>query len=324
MMRRKVLSLLGGAAFCPFTARAQQPTQLIGFLHNASFADARSEVAAFWQGMNQAGFSEHRNIEVDYSWAEGNYELLPRLATDLLRQGVEVILAGGNSSASAAKRATGSTPIVFVSSLDPVSSGFAARLDHPGDNMTGVSVAFSDLLAKRLEFLHQLAPQLMNVTALLNSTDTNFAVQLQYLTEEATRIGAQIRIADASGKTDFEAIVDEIARRRDTALLVANDGFLNSQQDRLISLTAQYAIPTAFGNREFAEAGGLMSYGPSLIAAYRQAGDYVSRILKGEKASDLPIQHPVEFELVVNLKTAKSMHLEIPPALLASVDDVIQ
>jgi putative ABC transport system substrate-binding protein len=324
MTRRKILNLLGGAASWPFTARAQQPTPLIGFLHNASFADARSEVFAFWQAMNHAGFNEHRNIKIDYRWAEGNYELLPLLAMDLLRQGVEVILAGGDSSASAAKRATGSTPIVFVSSIDPVSSGFAARLDHPGGNMTGVSVAFTDFLAKRLEFLHQLDPQLTNVTALLNPTDTNFAVQLQYLTDEATRIGAQIRIADASSKTDFEAIVNQIAQRRDTALLVANDGFLNSQQDRLISLTARYAILAAFGNREFVEAGGLMSYGPSLIAAYRQAGDYVGRILKGEKSYDLPIQHPVEFELVINLKTAKSMHLEIPPALLASVDDVIQ
>jgi len=236
---------------------------------------------------------------------------------------VAVIVAGGDNSATAAKRATGTIPIVFVSGSDPVRSGIVASLSHPGGNITGVSVASPELLAKRLEVFHELAPRL-SVTALVNPGNPNIAVQLQYLTETANRIGIPIQIVNASGEADFGPAVDEIAQRRQGGLLVANDGFLNSQRDRLVALTTRYAIPAALGNREFVEAGGLMSYGPSLVEGYRQAGLYVGRILKGEKSADLPVQHPIEFELVINRKTANSLGLKIPPTLLAVTNEVIQ
>ncbi len=324
MRRRELLGLLGGAAFLPLAAPAQQPAPVIGFLHGASLTSVRRQVSAFWEGMEQGGYSEHRNIEVEYSWAEGRYELLPRLAMDLVHHDVAVIVAGGgDNSIIAAKRATETIPIVFVSGSDPVRSGFVASLSHPSGNITGVTVAFTELLAKRFEILHALAPQFASIAALVNPMSPNIAVQLQYLADTARRTGTSVHIVNASGEADFGPALDEIARRREAALLVANDGFLNSQQDRLVALTTRYAIPAAFGNREFVEAGGLMSYGPSLIAAYRQAGVCVGRILKGEKTAELPVQQPFEFELAINLKIAKSLGLKIPPALLSTADEVI-
>jgi putative ABC transport system substrate-binding protein len=323
MRRRELLGLLGSAALWPLAARAQQPMPVIGFLHNASFTDTRSQVSAFWAGMEQASFAERRNIAVEYRWADGRSERLPSLAMDLVRQDVAVIVVGGDNSITAAKRATGTIPIVFVSGSDPVRSGIVASLSHPGGNITGVSVASSELLAKRLEVFHELAPRL-SVTALVNPRNSNIAVQLQYLTETAKRIGILIQMVNASGEADFGPAVEEIAQRRHAGLLVANDGFLNSQRDRLVALTTRYAIPAAFGNREFVEAGGLMSYGPSLVEAYRQAGNYVGRILKGEESADLPVQHPIEFELVINRKTANSLGLKIPATLFAVANEVIE
>jgi putative ABC transport system substrate-binding protein len=324
MRRRNLLRLVGSAVLWPTAARALRPMPVIGFLHNASFTGTRPYVFAFWTGMGQVGFVEHRNIAVEYRWADGRNERLPILAMDLARQGITVIVAGGgDKSVTAAKRATETIPIVFVSGSDPVRSGIVANLYHPGGNVTGVSVAFTELSARRLEVLHEAAPQL-SVTALVNPGNQNIAVQLQYLAETAKRIGISIQIVNAAGEAEFGPALDEIAQRREAALLVANDGFLNSQRDRLVELTTRYAIPAAFGNREFVDAGGLMSYGPSLVEAYRQAGVYVGRILKGEKSADLPIQHPVEFELVINLKTANSLGLKIPPALLAVTDEVIE
>ncbi len=324
MRRRELLGLLGSVAFWPLAARAQHRVPVIGYLHDASFTSAHPQVFAFWAGMEHAGFAEHRNIAVEYRWADGRYELLPSLAMDLVRQDVAVIVAGGgDNSVMAAKRATETIPIVFVSSSDPVRSGIVASLSQPGGNITGVSLASTELLAKRLEVLHELVPQL-SVTALVNPGNPDIAVQLQYLTEAGQRIGISIQIVNAAGEADFGPALDEVAQRREAALLVANDGFLNSQRDRLVALTTRYAIPAAFGNREFVEAGGLMSYGPSLVEAYRQAGIYVGRILKGAKPADLPVQHPIEFELVINLKTAKSLDLKIPSALLGVTNDVIE
>jgi putative tryptophan/tyrosine transport system substrate-binding protein len=324
MRRREYLGLLGSAAFWTLAARAQEPRPVIGFLHSASFAGRRPQVSAFLAGLEQAGFAEHRNITVAYRWADGRYEILPTLAMDLVRQNVAVIVAGGSDTAvAAAKQATGTTPIIFVSGSDPVRSGIVASLNHPGDNITGISVASPELLAKRFELLHEIALQ-WRVTALVNPGNPNFAVQLQYLTEAATRIGIPIEIVNTSGEADFGVALEKVVLRQQAALLVANDGFLNTQRDRLVALTTRYAIPAAFGNREFVEAGGLMSYGPSLVEAYLQAGIYVGRILKGEKPADLPIQYPIEFELVINLKTAKLLGLQIPSSLLAAANDVIE
>ena len=324
MRRRELLGLLGGMALWPTNAQAQQLKPLIGFLHTASYADARPEVVAFWAAMEGAGFKEQSNVAVQYCWADGNSEILPSLAMSLVSRGVAVIVAGdGDNAVTAAQRATETIPIVFVSGSDPIRSKIVASLSHPGANITGVSVASPELLAKRFEVLHEVAPHL-SVTALVNPGNPNIAVQLQYLTEAAKRIGIEIEIVNAGGEADFGPALDEVVKRREAALLVANDGFLNDQRERLVALTARYAIPAAFGNREFVEAGGLMSYGPSLVEAYQQAGIYVGRILKGENPADLPVQHPIEFELVINRKTAKSLGLNIPPALLAVADEIIE
>jgi putative tryptophan/tyrosine transport system substrate-binding protein len=325
MRRRELLGLLPSTALWLLAARAQQSMPVIGFLYEASFVVTRPEISAFWESLGQAGFAEHRNVAAEYRWAEGGEELVADLAMDLVQLDVSVILAGGgDNSITAAKRATGTIPIVFVSDSDPVDSGFVASLSHPGGNITGVSVASTELLAKRLEVLHQLVPQLMSIAALVNPENPNMEVQLQYLTDAAKRIGVPIQIIKASKEADLAAALDEVAQRREAALLVANDGFINSQRLRLVALAARYAVPAAFGNREFVEAGGLMSYGPSLIEAYGQAGTYVGRILKGERPADLPVAHPVEFELVINLKTARSLGVKIPSALLAAADGLIE
>ncbi len=324
MRRRELLGLLGSTPLWPLAARGQQSMPVIGLLHSASLTRTRQELSAFWEGLQQAGL-EQRNIAVDYRWAEGRDELLPSLAADLVRKGVAVIVAGGTgNSVMAAKRATQNIPIVFVSSADPVRSGIVASLGHPGSNVTGVSFDFTEQLARQLEVLHELALQLVSVVALVNPEHSNMAVQLQYLSDTAKRIGVQVQILNASGEAAFKAALDEIAQRRADAMLVANDGFLNSKRDALVALTTSYAIPTIFGNREFVEAGGLMSYGPSLVEAYRRAGIYVGRILKGENPADLPVQHPIELELVINLKTAESFGLKIPPGLLAVAERVLE
>jgi putative tryptophan/tyrosine transport system substrate-binding protein len=328
MRRRELLKLLwlfGSTVFWPPASRAQQALPVIGFLHSGSLAGVRPEVSAFADGTKQTGFAEHSNLAIEYRWAEGRDGLLADLAMDLARQDVAVIVVGGDDNAvMAAKRATASIPIVFVSGSDPVRSGFVASLDHPGGNVTGVSLADTELLAKRLEILHEFAPQVTSIVALVNPDNPNMAVQLQYVNDEAARIGVSIEIINASGDADLGPALDQIAQRREVAVLVANDGFLNSERERLIALTARQAIPAAFGNREFVEAGGLVSYGPSLVDAYRQAGIYAGRILKGEKPADLPVANTVAFELVINVETAKSLGLKIPPALRAVTDGVIE
>jgi putative ABC transport system substrate-binding protein len=296
----------------------------IGFLLTGSVASTGPELAAFWQGIGAAGLVERRNIASNYRWADGHDERLPILATDLVRQGASVIVAGGAQAAVAAQRAAANTPIVFVVASDPVDSGFVDSVRHPGGSMTGVSLASPELLAKRLQVLHQLAPGLMSFAALVNPEAANIDVQLQYLSDEANRLGVHVQIVNASGETDLAAALDAIAQRPANALVVANDGFLNSQRDRLVALTMGGHMPAAFSNREFVEAGGLMSYGPSLLEAYRQAGAYAGRILQGEKAADLPVENPIELELAINAKAAQSLGLEISPAMLAAASEVVK
>jgi putative ABC transport system substrate-binding protein len=321
--RRRLLGLAGSVALWP-RAIGAQPMQVIGFLLTGSVANTRQELTAFWQGIGEFGFVEYRNIASGYHWADGHDERLPILATDLARQGASVIVAGGAQAVAAAQRVTATTPIVFVAASNPVRSGFVDSLSHPGGNITGVSLASPELLATRLQVLHQLAPSLVTVAALVNPEAPNIDVQLQYLNDEAKRIGVHVQVVNASGEMDFGAALHAIARRRVDALVVANDGFLNSQRDRLVALTMQGHIPAAFANREFVEAGGLMSYGPSLIEAYRQAGAYTGRILKGEKSADLPVQNPIELELAINAKTAQSFGLDIPPAMIAAAAEVVE
>jgi putative ABC transport system substrate-binding protein len=322
--RRQLLGLAGCVALWPRALRAQQPIPTIGFLLTGSVASTRPELAAFWQGIGAAGFVERRNIASNYRWADGHDERLPMLAADLVRQGASVIVAGGAQAAVAAQRTAAAAPIVFVVASDPVDSGFVDSVRHPGGNMTGVSLASPELLAKRLQVLHQLAPSLRSFTALVNPEAANIDVQLQYLSDEANRLGAHVQVVNASAEADLGAALDAIARRPANALVVANDGFLNSQRDRVVTLTMGGHMPAAFANREFVEAGGLMSYGPSLLEAYRQAGAYAGRILQGEKSADLPVENPIELELAINAKTAQSLGLEISPAMLAAASEVVK
>ena len=325
MKRREVLGLLGGAAIWPLSASAQRSIPVIGFLANGSSASNQPQLSAFWEGMESSGFANGRNVTAAYRWAEGHDDLLPGMATELVRQDAAVIVAGGSDKAvKAAQRATPAIPIVFVSGSDPVRSGFVTNLSQPDGNITGLSLAAPELLAKRFEILHEIAPQLSNFAALVNPDNPNIDVQLRYLMDSTRRTGIPVHVVNASKETDLGPALDDIAQRRVTGLVVANDGFLNSQRDLLIAQTARLAIAAAFGNQEFVAAGGLVSYGPSSIDAYRQAGTYAGRILNGEKPADLPVQNPIESELAINRKTARLLGLNIPPALLASADQVIE
>jgi ABC-type uncharacterized transport system substrate-binding protein len=325
MRRRELLGLIGSGIFGWSAAWAERSIPTIGFLHQLSFTVMRSQISAFWEGLSTKSFVKDRNVRADYRWAEGRSEILQKLALDLVNEGAAILVVGGDvNSVLAVKRATESIPIVFVSTFDPVRSGIVANMSHSGSNITGISLASTDLLAKRLEILHECSPGVPRVTVLLNPLSLNIAVQLQYLTEAADHIGISVQVVNVSGETDFQAALGDIGRRQEPALLVANDGFLNAKKDMLIALTSKFGIPAAFGNREFVEAGGLVSYGPSMIDAYRQAGGYVGRILNGENPSDLPIEHPIEFEIAVNVKTAKLLGLHIPPALLSKADEIIE
>jgi putative ABC transport system substrate-binding protein len=325
MKRRELLGLLGGAAIWPLSAGAQQSVPVLGFLSSGSSASNQPQLSAFWEGMESSGFANGRNVAAAYRWAEGHDDLLPGMANELMRQNAAVIVAGGGEKAvRAAQRATAAIPIVFVSGSDPVRSGFVTNLSQPDGNITGLSLAAPELLAKRFEVLHKIAPQLSNFAALVNPDNPNIEVQLRYLMDSTRRTGIPVQVVNASKESDIGPAFEEIAQRRVTGLVVANDGFLNSRCDLLIAQTARLAIAAAFGNQEFVAAGGLVSYGPSSIDAYRQAGTYTGRILNGEKPADLPIQNPLEFELAVNLKTARSLGLNIPPALLATADQVIE
>jgi putative ABC transport system substrate-binding protein len=325
MKRRELLGLLGGAAIWPLSTSAQQSLRVVGFLSSGSSASNQPQLSAFREGMDVNGFADGRNVTVAYRWAEGHDDRLPGMAAELGRRDAAVIVAGGSEKAvKAAQRATGAIPIVFVSGSDPVRSGFVTNLDHPDGNITGFSLAAPELLAKRFEILHKIAPQFSNFAALVNPDNPNIDVQLRYLMDSTRRTGIPVQVINAGKEPDLGPALDDIAERRVTGLVVANDGFLNSQRDLLIAQTARLKIAAAFGNQEFVTTGGLMSYGPSSIDAYRQAGAYVGRILNGEKPADLPVQNPIEFELTINLKTARSLGLNIQPALLATADQVIE
>lgn len=305
----------------PGVGRTQQLPAVIGFLHDGSPTLASPLVSSFWRALNRAGFVENRNIAVTYRWAEGHDERLPALARDLCRQNIALLVAGGARSIAAAKQATDRIPIIFVAASDPPGSRF--DLDRPEGNATGVSVASPELLAERFRTLLTLAPALRSAMALINPQAFNIDVQLQYLRDEAKRRGIYLQLLNASGQPDFAAALAVIEQRQQDALLVANDAFLNSGRDPLVAVTKKSKLPAAFANREFVEAGGLMSYGPSFIEAYEQAGDYAGRILKGERPEELAIQHPLEMEVALNIEAAKALGLQISPALRAAAGEVI-
>ena len=326
MRRRQFITLLGGAAAWPLAARAQQPPMpMIGFLHSASPGPFASAVDAFRRGLSETGYTEGRNVAIEYRWAEGKYDRLPVLAADLVGHRVSVIVAmAGNGPAQAAKAATASIPIVFVSGGDPVSGGLVASLNRPGGNVTGVSWIATALVPKQLELLSGSTRNPMLIGALVNPSYPDHDLQLRELQEGGAAIGRKINIVRAATAADIDTAFGSLVQMGTDALIVANDPFFLNRRDQIVTLAAGHRIPAMYFSREFTEAGGLLSYGADPIDAARQGGVYAGKILHGEKPSDLPVMQSIKFEFVINLKTAKALNLEIPPTMLALADEVVE
>ena len=327
MKRREFVKFLGGAAMVwPFVARAQQPAMpVIGFLSSRSPGESNGVVAAFRQGLREAGFVEGQNLAIEFRWAEGRYDRLSALAADLVRlQVVAFFAAGGDPSARAAKAATSTIPIVFSAVNDPVRLGLVASLNRPGGNVTGMSMFAADLGAKSVELLKELLPAIAVIAYLVNPSNPSAEFYSKEAVMAASSLGVQVHVLNASTERDVDEAYAALEKLGVGGLVVVGEPFLDSQRNKIVALSARYAIPAIYTFREYVVAGGLMSYGASLTEAYRRAGTYLGRVLKGEKPADLPVQQPTKLELVINLKTAKALGLTVPPALLARADEVIE
>jgi putative ABC transport system substrate-binding protein len=328
--RREFIALVGGGGLLLAAkvkrARGQQPAMpVVGLLGATTAHGYAAQLAAFRQGLSEAGFVEGRNVAIEYRWADDQYDRLPALAADLARRQVAVIATlGGNTASVAAKAATTTIPVVFHGSVDPVKAGLVASLNRPGGNVTGVVTLNMDTGQKRLELIHELLPAATTIGLLLNPTNAVAEIQSKDLQAAARTLGLQLRIANASTERDFDAAFATLSQGQVGGLVIGTDGFLVSQSEQLAALTVRYALPTIFQYRAFVTAGGLMSYGGSVTDSYRLSGVYTGRILKGEKPADLPVQQATKVELIINLKTARTLGITFPITLLGRADEVIE
>jgi ABC-type uncharacterized transport system substrate-binding protein len=326
MRRRTFIVALGGAAAgWPLAARMQQRAMpVIGFLSSGSPASLRQQLAAFHEGLKESGYVEGQNVIVEYRFAEGQFDRSPALASDLVRRQPAVLVATSPAGALAAKQATTTIPIVFDAGVDPVELGLVASLNRPGGNITGIYQFASGLEAKRLGLLHEMVPNVSSIAVLVNPKYSGAKAQLRDLQEAAARLGVSLIVVRANVESEFDAAFSTLVQQRAGALLVCASPLFTSRREQLVVLAARHGVPAIYNWRDFAAAGGLMSYGASFVHAYRQAGVYAGRILKGAKPADLPVMQSTQFEFVINLSTARALGIEVPPGLSARADEVIE
>jgi putative tryptophan/tyrosine transport system substrate-binding protein len=324
LKRREFITLLSSAAAWPLALRAQQPARpVVGFLCSATPEAYASRLTAFHKGLGEAGFTENRNVAIEYRWAQGNYDLLPAMMADLVRRPLNVIVAITTPAALAAKAATTDIPIIFEMGTDPVELGLVASLNRPGGNLTGVSLLNVELGSKRLELLHELVLS-ARMALLVNSSNANAEVLSQELQASARTLGVEMHVLHANSERDFDSIFATLAQLRVGALVIGSDPLYNVHIEQLAALTLRHGLPAIYQYREFADAGGLMSYGGNLSDPFRQAGAYTGRVLKGEKPADLPVVQSTKVELIINLKTASALGLTVPLSLLGRADEAIE
>jgi ABC-type uncharacterized transport system substrate-binding protein len=328
MNRRELITLLGGAAASsvswPLAARAQQPLPIIGFLNQESEEWVEQGVVGFRKGLRETGFTEGRNAAIEFRWAEGRYERLPALADDLVNRRVAVMTASYLPAALAAKAATATIPIVFISGVDPVAAGLISSLRQPGGNLTGLSNFNTSLTAKRLELLREVVPRAAAIAVLVNPRSPSVETVRAEAQAASQVLKLRVDVVGAATETEIDAGMADAVRRGAGALVVAGDAYFNSRREQLIALAARHRLPALYDRKEIVVAGGLMSYGISNFDQYRQIGIYTGQILKGAKPADLPVQQPTKVELIVNLQVARSLGLELPTSVLLSADEVIE
>jgi|SRR5712691_8619051 len=324
-MRRRdfIIGTVGSAAAWPFAARAQQPA-VIGFLNSGALGGYRNLLISFRKGLAEFGFVEGQNLVIEYRWAEGRFDRLPELAAELLARGAAVIVTGGIGSALGARKASATIPLVFLAGDDPVKFGLIASLNRPGGNATGLAWLTSEIFSKRLEIAHELVPNAQAIGVLVNPKSPEAPPQVKEIEVAAQTLRLPLHIAHISADADFDTAFAALVEKKAQVLVVSNDAFFNGRRERITVLAAHHRIPAIYDRREYITAGGLISYGTSYAAAYRELGLYAGKILKGTKPADLPVEQATKFELVINLKTAETLGLEIPPKVLALADEVIE